>query len=99
MIAALSKLGIQVSEDDSGKKLIVCGNGGQFAKEATINVGNAGTVARFLTAALAFVQNGEYHLDGTSAMRLRPMSELLESLKDWDVYLNFQSRMDAFHLL
>ena len=96
MIAALSKLGIQVSEDDSGKKLIVCGNGGQFAKEATINVGNAGTVARFLTAALAFVQNGEYHLDGTSAMRLRPMSELLESLKRLGCLFKFSKSDGCF---
>ena len=54
MIAALSKLGIQVSEDDSGKKLIVCGNGGQFAKEATINVGERGYCGKISNGSLGF---------------------------------------------
>lgn len=53
---------------------------GDWKKTATINVGNAGTVARFLTAALATVESGKYTLDGDPEMRNRPMKGLLEAL-------------------
>ena len=54
---------------------------GDWKKTATINVGNAGTVARFLTASLATVEDGEYTLDGDPEMRKRPMKGLLEALE------------------
>ena len=54
---------------------------GDWKKTAIINVGNAGTVARFLTAALATIEGGEYTLDGDAEMRNRPMKGLLEALE------------------
>ncbi|MGB0258216.1 MAG: 3-phosphoshikimate 1-carboxyvinyltransferase, partial [Coraliomargarita sp.] len=46
----------------------------------TLDVGNAGTAARFLTAMLALEAGGEYTLDGDAAMRERPMSGLIDAL-------------------
>ena len=54
---------------------------GDWGKKAKIDVGNAGTVARFLTAALATVQGGEYTFKSDPEMRKRPMEGLLEALE------------------
>ena len=80
MISALRNLGIKIQEKDD--TIIVHGTGGYLPiKKANIEVGNAGTVARFLTALLALQDRGEYLLDGTDAMRKRPMKGLLKALE------------------
>src|SRR5690606_12588490 len=43
--------------------------------------GNAGTVARFLAAALC-LEAGRYRIDGTPRMRRRPIGPLLQALRD-----------------
>jgi 3-phosphoshikimate 1-carboxyvinyltransferase len=48
--------------------------------DADLFIGNAGTAARFLTAALAFGP-GRYRLDGVPRMRERPMADLLYVLR------------------
>src|SRR5690348_5902117 len=54
MIAALRELGIPVEDTPEGERVVVHGQAGAFsAKSADLFVGNAGTAARFLTAALA----------------------------------------------
>ncbi len=50
-------------------------------KEFEINIENAGTPMRFLTAYLAS-QTGEYTLTGTQRMQERPIKELVEALKE-----------------
>ena len=80
MISALKNLGIKIQEIDD--TIIVHGTGGYLPiKKANIEVGNAGTVARFLTALLALQDRGEYLLDGSDAMRKRPMKGLLKALE------------------
>ena len=54
---------------------------GDAAPELTIDVGDAGTPARFLAGLLAAVP-GRYVLDGSARMRERPMSPLFEAMKD-----------------
>jgi 3-phosphoshikimate 1-carboxyvinyltransferase len=47
---------------------------------ATLEIGNAGTAARFLTAAVA-LGHGTYVVDGSPAMRKRPIQPLLDGLR------------------
>jgi 3-phosphoshikimate 1-carboxyvinyltransferase len=81
MLAALKTLGFQVSADEAAHSITVKGEAGEIpVKTAELNIGNAGTAARFLTAFLARVPGGCYTLDGDPAMRERPMSGLLDAL-------------------
>jgi 3-phosphoshikimate 1-carboxyvinyltransferase len=53
---------------------------GAKAEKQTIDVGDAATAARFLTAVLAN-RKGNWILDGSDRMRQRPMRELITTLK------------------
>jgi len=80
MIAALRDLGIPVEVTPETDRVVVDGKGGEIpASSADLFVGNAGTAARFLTAALA-LGNGTYRLDGVKRMRERPIGPLLDAL-------------------
>ncbi len=80
MIACLNKLGILVKSvpDDSALSINGC-NGKVPVREAHLYAGNAGTVVRFMTAALT-LGCGSYEIDGVERMRNRPIQELLDSL-------------------
>lgn len=83
MLEALESLGLRVERTDDGRTVVIEGCGGELpAKNSEIFVGNAGTVARFLTALLALQQDAVYELDGSAAMRERPMGELLSFLEN-----------------
>ena len=85
MLAALDLLGFETISDEAAAKITVKGQGGRIpCNNASIDVGNAGTAARFLTAFLALSDGGVYRLDGDAAMRQRPMAGLLESLVSLD---------------
>jgi len=77
-VAALRALGVEVTvQDDTAT---VHGTGGRFAPPpAPLDVGTAGTVARFLTAILAMGPH-PVALDGSARMRERPMAGLLAAL-------------------
>jgi len=71
------------------------GRSGYSDSEVRIDVGDAGTPARFLAALLAAVR-GRYILDGSARMRERPMSPLFEAIRSlggdvtclaWEGYL------------
>lgn len=79
MAAALQVLGCQVCTADDGA-WTVTGTTGQ-AQGKRVDVGNAGTVARFLPT-LATVVRGDVTFDGDSAMRRRPLGPLLQALHD-----------------
>lgn len=79
MTDSLRRLGIPVEEPEPDT-FVVEGAGGRIpAAEAELFVGNAGTAARFLTAALA-LGRGRYVLDGVPRMRRRPIQPLLDAL-------------------
>ena len=81
MIAALRALGFTITADERARVVHVAGRGGAIpAGEARIDVGNAGTVARFLAAFVCLRPGGVYHFDGDEAMRRRPMGALLDAL-------------------
>jgi 3-phosphoshikimate 1-carboxyvinyltransferase len=54
---------------------------GDSAPELVVDVGDAGTPARFLSALLAAVP-GRFVLDGSARMRQRPMSPLFEAIRN-----------------
>ena len=78
MRAALSKLGIASRADAA--EISVMGCGGRIpVRTARLELGNAGTAFRSLTAALAFA-GGTYELDGVARMRERPIGDLVDAL-------------------
>jgi 3-phosphoshikimate 1-carboxyvinyltransferase len=80
MHGALVALGVGVQADEAARSFVVEGIDGRFpASSATLEVGNAGTAARFLTAAVALGQ-GTFVVDGSAAMRRRPIQPLLDGL-------------------
>lgn len=81
MIDALKALGFALNVNKSHSTIAVKGLCGKIPKNtATIYVGNAGTLARFITAFLCLHPSGTYYLDGSAAMRKRPMKPLLDAL-------------------
>jgi 3-phosphoshikimate 1-carboxyvinyltransferase len=81
MERALDRLGVRVQGDEASHAFVVDGVDGRFpAAEATLEIGNAGTAARFLTAAVA-LGHGTYVVDGSPAMRKRPIAPLLDGLR------------------
>ncbi len=80
MAEALRALGFRVETDPQAKRFTVHGQSGRIpAREADLFIGNAGTAARFLTAALCLGE-GTYRLDGVPRMRQRPMGDLVRAL-------------------
>ncbi|HKW95201.1 MAG TPA: 3-phosphoshikimate 1-carboxyvinyltransferase [Methylomirabilota bacterium] len=81
MHRALVALGVKVEADEAARTFVVDGVDGRFpATQATLEIGNAGTAARFLTAAVA-LGHGTYVVDGSPAMRKRPIQPLVDGLR------------------
>ena len=84
---ALDALGVSVV--DHGETINVVGCGGDFPnRDADIYVGNAGTVARTLSAVLAFA-DGSFRLDGNERMRERPIGDLVDSLRALGAHIEY----------
>ena len=77
-LQCVKDLGVSCSVNGNTVKIEGCG-GVLPVKSAKINVGSAGTAARFLTALCAFSE-GEFTVDGSEQMANRPMSGLTEAL-------------------
>jgi len=81
MAAGLRALGFAVEDDRAAGRFVVPGEGGRIpAPVARVDAGDAGTVARFLTA-VAALGFGEYVVDGSPRMRRRPIADLVEALR------------------
>lgn len=81
MIEALRALGITINADEKYKLITIQGKSGNIPNAfASIQVGNAGTVARFLCAFVCIKQGGTFRFEGASAMEKRPIKELLDTL-------------------
>ena len=80
MLDALRTLGICVTQVGSARDFVVQGQGGVIpVKSARLQLGNAGTAFRPLTAALALA-GGHYELTGVPRMHERPIGDLVEAL-------------------
>ena len=89
-LQALIDLGFEVEIDEENAVVTIVGCGGMISKsDAQINVGSAGTAARFLTAYLG-LSKGSYHIDSSEQMKKRPMQELLMALEDLGAQISFK---------
>ena len=81
-IGSLKALGYNVAVDEVDKRVEIDGLGGKIPNSTgTIDVGSAGTAARFLTAMLA-LSDGGYTINATPQMQARPMDSLFEALTE-----------------
>ena len=86
MAAALRVLGVGVADD--GEDWVVDGVPGVLHPAGpAVDVGNAGTVARFLPA-VAALADGPVSFDGDPRVRERPLAPLLRALADLGVSLS-----------
>jgi 3-phosphoshikimate 1-carboxyvinyltransferase len=92
MITALSRLGVAVSRE--GDDLRVGGCGGRWpveGPEARLDLGNAGTAVRFLSAA-ALLSPVPVVVDGNARMRERPLGELGDALVSLGARVEYMAR-------
>ena len=80
MVGCLRALGLEVTHEGDVLELDGAAGPFRFGGEPALDVGTAGTVARFLTPLLA-VSHGRAQLDGSERMRERPMGMLIEALR------------------
>lgn len=80
-LSSLQSLGFSLNINEEEKRVVVEGcNGCIPQKEVTIDVGSAGTAARFLTAMLGF-SDGVYTIQASEQMKRRPMKPLFDLLE------------------
>ena len=81
-LQCVQDLGFRTTVDEDACIVPVEGVHGKIpCPEASLNVGSAGTAARFLTATLG-VSEGIFHMDASEQMKKRPMAPLLSSLRE-----------------
>ncbi len=91
MLRALQSLGLNVHHDSAVRQAVLTGCGGRFpARSADIYVGNSGTTARFLTAALCF-SDGDYRIYGKPRMHERPIRDLVDALRPMGADIRFEN--------
>lgn len=80
-LSSLQKLGFELDINEQDKIVRIKGLGGKIPKKTgTIDVGSAGTAARFLTAMLA-LSDGQYVIQCSKQMEKRPMQPLFQALE------------------
>lgn len=87
MAAALSSLGVSVEHQDSA--FIV--TPAPLRGPAEVDCGLAGTVMRFVPP-IAALAHGDIRFDGDPRARVRPMRQVIQSLRDLDVEVEDDSR-------
>ena len=98
LMDALVRLGIDLSADRDGGEVGVKGRGGGIpASDVDLFVGNAGTVARFLPPALA-LGPGPYTVDGAPRMRERPISDLVDGMRQLGAAVEYAGAGESFPL-
>lgn len=97
--AGFAGLGFVVEIDEPHAVVSIEGKGGRVPKtKASVDVGSAGTAARFLTAYLGLCE-GEYHMNSSEQMKKRPMEELLQAtFKTLGRKLLIRKHQDISHL-
>lgn len=79
-LGALESLGFRLEADEKNKCVTIEGLGGRLPSESgEINVGSAGTAARFLTAMLALAK-GSFTIQASEQMQRRPMKPLFDAV-------------------
>lgn len=95
-LECIQTLGIETMVDEAERTIQVEGMGGKIPlPEARLNVGSAGTAARFLSAWLG-LSRGSYHMDASEQMRKRPMAPLLDSLRELGCEIIYEGEAGHF---
>ena len=82
MVRSLKKLGFKLEARWEEKEVFIEGEGAYVPKEeGSIDVGEAGTVARFIPPLLALREGGHYYLYGDGSIQGRPMRPVLDVLE------------------
>ena len=93
-LSSLVSLGFRVEIKEELKQVTVYGEGGRIPNpEATINVGSAGTAARFLTSFLG-ISSCHCKIDASEQMKKRPMKELFTALSSLGSTFSFTEKED-----
>jgi 3-phosphoshikimate 1-carboxyvinyltransferase len=92
-LTALSALGWRVERADGVARLTP----GRAPASTELGCGNAGTMARFLTASLCTLP-GEWRLDGVARLRERPVGPLVEALRELGAKIEYQAAAGFFPL-
>lgn len=87
MAAGLRCLGVSVSAEPDGSYRVCGGQPPLRPGAPTVDVGNAGTVARFLPP-LAGLADGDIRFDGDERMRSRPLGPLITALRELGVHID-----------
>src|SRR5258706_6659069 len=89
MIESLKRLGLKLEVNEGAAQILVHGEGGKIPNpSADLYCGNSGTSTRFLTA-MTPVGSGKYVLDGNARMRQRPISQLVDMLRNLGVRIQY----------
>jgi len=88
MIGGLRALGVQIEEQSNGDLKLTPG---ALFGPASIDVGNAGTVMRFLPP-VAAMANGLIHFDGDARSHERPLGPVIAALESLGVLIEHGSR-------
>lgn len=93
-LGCLSSIGIKYQLDGNTLQIEGCG-GAPAIKSAALNVGSAGTAARFLPAFLSFC-DGQYKLDCSEQMKERPVGALIDALKTLGAEFEFSEDKNRY---
>ena len=92
MAAGLRTLGVGVQDTPAGDWLVDGSEGALQPIGGSVDVGNAGTVTRFLPPVAALTE-GDVRFDGDARVRERPLGPLLQALSDVGVALDRTDRL------
>ncbi|WP_154990844.1 3-phosphoshikimate 1-carboxyvinyltransferase [Priestia megaterium] len=93
---SLKKLGVNVKIQ--GDTAFIEGNGGKW-ESGDLYIGAAGTIARFLPGALAVSGTGIWELEASKSMSKRPISPLVDALKELGAEITYLSDQGYYPLL
>jgi len=91
MIKGLKALGVKIDISDKNPNGDIEITPAPLFGPANIDVGNAGTVMRFLLP-IAALANGLVHFDGDPRSHERPIAPLIKALEDLDAAIDHQGR-------
>ena len=88
MIAGLKAIGCGITQEANGDLKVIPG---KFFGPASVDVGNAGTVMRFLPP-VAALANGLVHFDGDARSHERPVGPVISALEELGVTIEHGNR-------
>ena len=91
MVGGLKALGLSINEKQENGDLLFEVTGGSLKGPAKIDVGNAGTVMRFLPP-LAALADGEISFDGDPRSHERPLGPVIKALEELGISINHGGR-------